>query len=120
MLCKVQELIFLKNFNIFQAARLEEYAGQYGDAMDLSEKHLARFMLNALPDESETDVLSAGQSGEGFYIPDDIDKSCYALGGEYLTAASGLAVGVCADCGYTLLFTAPGARGHLPELCILF
>ncbi len=72
----------------------EEYAGQYGDAMDLSEKHLTWFTLNALPVESETDVLSAGQSGEGLYILDGVDESCYALGGEYLMAASSLAAGV--------------------------
>ena len=75
----------------------EEFAKQYGFEMDLSEKHLAWFTLNALPDVIEDERAGAGgiaQAGEGIHMIEGAQKSVYDVGGDFLKAASGIASGI--------------------------
>ena len=75
----------------------EEFAKQYGFEMDLSEKHLAWFTLNALPDVIEDENAEAGgiaQAGEGIHLMEGSEKNPYDLGGDFLKAASGIASGI--------------------------
>ena len=76
----------------------EEYAEKYGEEMDLSEKHLAWFTTNALP---QADAYPEGeypydisQAGEGAYLLGEDDFSAYNYGGNYFLSTSSLASGI--------------------------
>ena len=76
----------------------EEYAEKKGEEMDLSEKHLAWFTTNALPDagaypEGEY-PYDISQAGEGAHLVKDFDSSLFNLGGNYMIATSSLASGI--------------------------
>lgn len=74
----------------------DEFAEKYGHELDMSEKHLAWFTANALPDEiEETDEASAAaQAGEGVHLLDPDGRGPYDLGGTYMQATTSLASGV--------------------------
>lgn len=76
----------------------EEYKAKYGTDMDLSEKHLAWFTINALPDLDEYEEgkypYDPAQAGEGAHILESSDKNLYNFGGNYALATSMLASGV--------------------------
>lgn len=76
----------------------EAFAAQYGEEMNLSEKHLAYFTATALPPASDYPEgecpFDAGQSGEGVHILEGVDRSVYDMGGNYYLATSSLASGV--------------------------
>ncbi len=76
----------------------EEYKEKFGEEMDLSEKHLAWFTVNALP---ELDDYPEGeypfdeeQAGEGLHPFEDIDLEPLNHGGNYFMSAASLASGV--------------------------
>ncbi len=76
----------------------DEYAEKFGGEMDLSEKHLAWFTANALPDadaypEGEY-PYDVSQAGEGAHLIKDTDMHVFNLGGNYMLATSSLASGV--------------------------
>ena len=75
-----------------------EYKEKYGEEMDLSEKHLAWFTANALP---ELDAYPEGeypfdeaQAGEGLHAAEGIDRSPYNFGGNYALSTAILASGM--------------------------
>lgn len=74
----------------------EGFAEKYGHDMDLSEKHLAWFTANALPDDAEEidDPCAAPQAGEGVHLFEDTERNPYDLGGSYALATCSLASGV--------------------------
>ena len=76
----------------------EEYKEKYGEEMDLSEKHLAWFTTNALP---EADAYPDGQypydeaqAGEGIHIPEGVDTNLYNFGGNYWLSTTSFASGI--------------------------
>ncbi len=76
----------------------EEYKEKFGEEMDLSEKHLAWFTANALP---ELDAYPEGeyphdeaQAGEGLHPFEDSDLDPFNYGGNYFMSTAGLASGV--------------------------
>ncbi len=76
----------------------ESYQEAFGEELDLSEKHLAWFTANALP---ELDAYPEGeyphdeaQAGEGLYPFEDSDLSSFNYGGNYYLSAASLASGV--------------------------
>ena len=76
----------------------KEYEKKYGEKMDLSEKHLAWFAANALPDlkaykEGEY-PYDAGQAGEGLHQAKGSKRNIYDNGGTYYLSASSLASGI--------------------------
>ena len=76
----------------------EEYKAKYGKDMDLSEKHLAWFTANALPDLDEFEEgkypYDPAQAGEGVHTLESSEKNLYNFGGNYALATSMLASGV--------------------------
>ena len=76
----------------------KEFEEQYGEEMDLSEKHLAYFTSMALPplsDFPENEYpYNANQAGEGVHILEGVDTSVYDMGGNNYLATSSLASGV--------------------------
>lgn len=76
----------------------EEFVEQYGEELDLSEKHLAYFTSTALPPLSDFPEgeypYDANQAGEGVHILEGVDASVYDMGGNYYLATSSLASGV--------------------------
>ena len=76
----------------------EEYSAKYGVSMDLSEKHLAWFTANALPDPDEYEEgkypYDPAQAGEGAHKLESSEKNLYNFGGNYALATSMLASGV--------------------------
>ena len=77
---------------------VEEYKEKFGEEMDLSEKHLAWFTANALP---ELDAYPEGeyphdeaQAGEGLYPFEDSDLASLNFGGNYFLSTASLASGV--------------------------
>lgn len=76
----------------------EEYAQIYGEEMDLSEKHLAWFSVNALPALNAYPQgkypYSESQAGEGLYTTSYYNKSLYDLGGFFRDATSSLSSGI--------------------------
>ena len=76
----------------------KQFARKYRTEMDLSEKQLAWFAANALPDEmevvTEADAVDAMQAGEGIHALEDNEKSDYDMGGDFMLATSLLASGV--------------------------
>jgi len=76
----------------------EEYEQEYGEPMDLSEKHLAWFGAMALPaldayPEGEYPYLES-QAGEGNYMVESVGKNPYNLGGFFSDSTSLIASGV--------------------------
>ena len=75
-----------------------EYELVYGEALDLSEKHLAWFTTKALPlleDYPEGEYpFDAAQAGEGAYYLDPTDANRYNTGGTFTLATSSLASGI--------------------------
>ena len=76
----------------------EEYKEKFGEEMDLSEKHLAWFTANALP---ELDAYPEGeyphdeaQAGEGLHPFENSDLGPFNYGGNYFMSTAGLASGV--------------------------
>ena len=76
----------------------EEYESKYGTPMDLSEKHLAWFSKNALPELDEYPEgeypYDAAQAGEGSYPIEGTGFNRYNFGGTFSLATSMLASGV--------------------------
>ena len=76
----------------------EEYKAKYGSDLDLSEKHLAWFTANALPDLDEYEEgkypHDPAQAGEGVHTLESSEKNLYNFGGNYALATSMLASGV--------------------------
>lgn len=76
----------------------EEYAEQFGEEMDLSEKHLAFFTSTALPalsDYPEGEYpYDVSQAGEGIHILEGVEQSIFDMGGNYYLSTSSLAAGV--------------------------
>ena len=76
----------------------EEYAEKYGEAMDLSERHLAWFMAHALPEISDYAEgeypYDPGQAGEGMHELADVGAQSLDMGGNYAVATSTLAAGM--------------------------
>ena len=76
----------------------EEYKAKYGSDMDLSEKHLAWFTANALPEldkyEEGKYPYDPAQAGEGAHILESSEKNIYNFGGNYALATSMLASGI--------------------------
>ena len=76
----------------------EEYKAKYGSDMDLSEKHLAWFTANALPEldkyEEGQYPYDPAQAGEGAHILESSEKNIYNFGGNYALATSMLASGI--------------------------
>lgn len=74
----------------------EAFTEKYGHEMDMSEKHLAWFTANALPDEIEEidEAYAVAQAGEGVHLLDPEGKGPYDLGGSYMQATTSLASGV--------------------------
>ncbi len=76
----------------------KEFAEQYGEEMDLSEKHLAYFTSMALPSLSDFPegeyAYDASQAEEGVHILEGVDTSVYDMGGNYYLATSSLASGI--------------------------
>ena len=77
---------------------VEEYKDKFGEELDLSEKHLAWFTANALP---EPDAYPEGeyphdltQAGEGLYPFEDSDVNPFNYGGNYFLSTASLASGV--------------------------
>ena len=75
-----------------------EYAEKFGEEMDLSEKHLAWFTANPLPDliayPEGGYPYDPSQAGEGGYLVDGYTGSIFNLGGNYFLSTSSLASGV--------------------------
>ncbi|MCR5160702.1 MAG: hypothetical protein K6C06_02930 [Lachnospiraceae bacterium] len=76
----------------------EEYKEKYGEELDFSEKHLAWFTANALP---ELDAYPEGQypfeeaqAGEGLHVPEDITTNPYNFGGNYWLSTASFASGI--------------------------
>ena len=77
---------------------VEEFEQQYGEPMDLSEKHLAWFTASALPQadawpEEEYPYL-VSQAGEGNYMVESAGGNPYNLGGWFTDSTSVLASGI--------------------------
>ena len=76
----------------------EEYEQQYGEPMDLSEKHMAWFAAKALPalkDYPEGEYpYPANQAGEGNYMIESGGKNPYNIGGYFSNSTSIIASGV--------------------------
>ena len=76
----------------------EEYKAKYGSDMDLSEKHLAWFTANALPELDEYEEgkypYDPAQAGEGVHTLESSEKNLYNFGGNYALATSMLASGI--------------------------
>lgn len=76
----------------------EEYTAKYGTEIDLSEKHLAWFTANALPDLDEYEEgkypYDPAQAGEGAHKLESSEKNLYNFGGNCALATSMLASGV--------------------------
>lgn len=76
----------------------EEYKAKYGSDMDLSEKHLAWFTANALPDLDEYEEgkypFDPAQAGEGVHTLESSERNLYNFGGNYALATTMLASGV--------------------------
>lgn len=77
---------------------VEEYAQQYGQEMDLSERHLCWFGVNALPaaddyPEGEYPYDSA-QAGEGLYTLDSFDVLPLNTGGNMFVSLSLISSGI--------------------------
>ena len=76
----------------------EEYKAKYGSDMDLSEKHLAWFTANPMPDPDKYEEgkypYDPAQAGEGVHKLESSEKNLYNFGGNYALATSMLASGV--------------------------
>ena len=76
----------------------KEYEERYGEELDLSEKHLAWFTANALPDIADYPEgeypFDPAQAGEGLHIPEDVDTNPFNFGGNYALSTASLASGV--------------------------
>ncbi|MCR4891601.1 MAG: hypothetical protein K5989_05415 [Lachnospiraceae bacterium] len=76
----------------------EDFEKQYGFPMDLSERHLAWFTGNALPDLKDYPEgqypYDEEQAGEGVHMVEGVDLSPYDYGGNYFLATSSLASGI--------------------------
>ena len=76
----------------------KQFAKKSDDKMDLSEKHLAWFAAQALPEEieivTEADEVDAMQAGEGIHRMEGYEGSVYDMGGSFMLATSSLASGV--------------------------
>ena len=76
----------------------EEYTAKYGTDMNLSEKHLAWFTANALPDLDEYEEgkypYDSAQAGEGAHTLESSETNLYNFGGNCALATSMLASGV--------------------------
>ena len=76
----------------------DSYREQFGEDMDLSEKHLAWFTTQALPaldayPEGEY-PYEASQAGEGLYILEGTDIGPLNTGGNYFLSSASLASGI--------------------------
>jgi len=75
----------------------EEYEAKYGKPLDLSERHLAWFMANALPELSDYPEgeypFDESQAGEGFHTPETAGP-VLNLGGDSMFSTSTLAAGM--------------------------
>lgn len=76
----------------------EEYAQAYGTELDLSERHLGWFGLEALPELDEFPEgeypYESSQAGEGFYAVEGTDVDHLNRGGNMYLAVSALSSGV--------------------------
>ena len=76
----------------------EEYREKYGEEMDLSEKHLAWFTANALPDLDQYPEgeypFDEKQAGEGLHVFEGISTDPLNFGGNYAFSTASIASGV--------------------------
>ena len=76
----------------------EEFEKEYGEPLDLSERHLAWYMANALPDVKDFPngeyPYEESQAGEGFHLINDTDENPMDFGGNPLFATTYLAAGI--------------------------
>lgn len=76
----------------------DEYKEKYGEELDLSEKHLAWFTANALPELGAYPEgqypFEEGQAGEGLHVPEDITTNPYNFGGNYWLSTASFASGI--------------------------
>ncbi len=75
-----------------------EYEQQFGEPIDLSEKHLAWFTASALPElnaypDGEYPYMES-QAGEGNYMDEDTGTNPYDLGGWFSVSTSVIASGI--------------------------
>lgn len=76
----------------------DEYREVYGEDLDLSEKHLAWFTTQALPeleDYAEGEYpYNPSQAGEGFHLLEDVLADPLNFGGNYMLSATSLSDGI--------------------------
>ena len=76
----------------------DAYAKQFGEELDLSEKHLAWFTAKALPELTDYPEgeypYDPAQAGEGLYLLEGTNMDPMNCGGNYFLSAASLASGV--------------------------